>query len=263
MTAQVTILIVDDQPEILSGLQLTLESGGYRVLLAEDGHLALEQLYRETVHLIVADIAMPEMNGYQLYERVRTDPILVRIPFIFLTARALDSDVRYGKMLGADDYLAKPVKPEDLLAVVEGRLRRACDLASVEGKAEHLAQPQQDSSQCQSAADRAEQSTDYIVVGALRIASTQHRAWFAGREIELSAREFRVLELLAQHAEDVLTPQEIVQTSHGFITDETDAGALLRPVIRQLRRRLGYAVGEMGCIENVRSVGYRLVAPEQ
>lgn len=265
MTTQVTILVVDDQPEILSGLQLTLESAGYRVLVAEDGHLALDRLHSETVQLILADIAMPEMNGYQLYEHVRADPNLVRIPFIFLTARALASDVRYGKMLGADDYLAKPVKPEDLLAAVEGRLRRARDLAGAlsEGEAPPRLSPRMlQESPAPAAGDMPERMADLIVVGALRIAPAQHRVWLSGREVELPAREFRVLELLAHRAGNVLSPQEIVQTSHGITTDEIEAGALLRPLIRQLRRRLGYAVGEMGCIENIRGVGYRLVSPE-
>jgi DNA-binding response OmpR family regulator len=265
MIPQMTILVVDDQPEILSGLQLTLESNGYRVLVAEDGHLALAQLRCEVIDLILADIAMPEMNGYQLYEHVRADLTLVRIPFIFLTARALASDVRYGKMLGADDYLAKPVKPEDLLAAVEGRLRRMRDLAGALGNDEapaRLSPPVSKGSPVPAAGDMPERMAELLIVGVLRIAPAQHRAWLSGREVELPAREFRILELLAHRAGDVLSPQEIIQTSHGITTDDVEAGALLRPLIRQLRRRLGYAVGEMGCIENIRGVGYRLVAPE-
>lgn len=258
MDTQVTILVVDDQPELLSGLQLTLEAAGYRVLVAEDGYVALEQLRTATVDLILADIAMPELNGYQLYEQVRADPRLLRIPFIFLTARALASDVRYGKMLGVDDYLTKPLKPEDLLAAVEGRLRRARDLgmlwAEEQQSREVAAMP--------SAEVPAQAGAEALEVGPLRIAASQHRVWLSGREVELSAREFRVLELLARHAGEVITPPMIVQVSHGIATDDAEASALLRPMIRTLRRRLGYSVGEMGCIENVRSVGYRLVIPE-
>ena len=86
-------------------------------------------LKTQPVDLILADIAMPRMNGYQLYEQVRRDPRWVLIPFVFISARALDSDVRYGKALGVDDYLIKPFQLEDLLAVVAGRLRRARELA--------------------------------------------------------------------------------------------------------------------------------------
>ncbi len=261
MSNQMTILVVDDQPELRSGLALTLETAGYRVLLAEDGSIALDQLYVENVDLILADIAMPEVNGYQLYEQVRADTRLLRIPFIFLTARALASDVRYGKMLGVDDYLTKPVKPEDLLAAVEGRLRRARDLASLWAEGERsvavAATPTPTSPEALASA-----SGEALVLGLLRIAPAQHRVWLGEREVDLPAREFRVLELLARHVGEVLTPAAIVQVSHGINTDDTEASALLRPMIRTLRRRMGYAVGEMGCIENVRSVGYRLVVPE-
>ncbi|WP_165774877.1 response regulator transcription factor [Candidatus Viridilinea mediisalina] len=253
-----TILVVDDQPELLSGLQLTLEAAGYQVLVAEDGYGALEQLRSTAVDLILADIAMPELNGYQLYEQVRADPQLLRIPFVFLTARALASDVRYGKMLGVDDYLTKPVKPEDLLAAVEGRLRRARDLALLWSEE----QASKEVAATPSAEALPQPGADALEVGPLRIATAQHRVWLTGREVELSAREFRVLELLARHPGEVIAPTAIVQVSHGIATDEAEASALLRPMIRTLRRRLGYAVGEMGCIENVRSVGYRLVIPE-
>lgn len=257
MQGQPVILVVDDQPELLNGLALTLNAAGYRVLMAEDGHLALERLRSETVDLILADIAMPEMNGYQLFEQARTDPRLVRIPFLFLSARALASDVRYGKTLGADDYLTKPVKPEDLLAAVEGRLRRARQLAAATAA---------DASTARVVAPAARRETEpsngTIVVGSLVIAPAQHRAWLAQRELQLPAREFRLLELLARRAGEVVTPSELMQVSHGITTDDLEASMLLRTLIRQLRRRLGYAVGEMGCVENVRGVGYRLLAPE-
>lgn len=279
MTTPATILIVDDQPELLMGIQMTLEAAGYNVLTAPDGHIALELLQREIVDLILADIAMPELNGYQLFERVRAEPTWLRIPFVFLTARAMASDIRYGKTLGVDDYLTKPVKPEDLLAAVEGRLRRARELSiapvirsevavedfepmpSVEGPdwaSERYTGPQT-SVAVASAPDR---TGEQIEVGALWISPSQHRVWLKGAEITLSAREFRVLECLARRAGQVVPPHEIVQISHAIETDDTEASGLLRPLVRLLRRRLGYAVGEMGCIENVRGVGYRLVAPE-
>jgi CheY-like chemotaxis protein len=118
-----SILVVDDHAELLENIGLTLEAAGYRVVAAHDGVEALEVLAAQPVDLVLADIAMPHMDGYQLYERVRESPHWAAIPFVFLTARALDSDVRHGKGLGADDYLTKPIQPEDLLAVVQSRLR--------------------------------------------------------------------------------------------------------------------------------------------
>ena len=124
METVASILVVDDQLDILDNIGLALEAEGYRVLTATDGVEALDVLQSQPVDLILADIAMPRMNGYQLCERVWKNPQWVAIPFVFLTARALDSDIRYGKALGVDDYLTKPIQPEDLLAAVRGRLRR-------------------------------------------------------------------------------------------------------------------------------------------
>ena len=113
-----SILVVDDQPELLENIGFALETGGYIVLTADNGYEALTILETQPVNLILADIAMPGMNGYQLYERVRENPEWVRIPFLFLTARAMNSDIRFGKELGVDDYLTKPIEVEDLLATV-------------------------------------------------------------------------------------------------------------------------------------------------
>ena len=85
---------------------------------AKDGIEALTTLRSHTVDLILADIGMPRMNGYQLYDHVAENPQWVMIPFVFLTARALDSDIRYAKELGVDDYLTKPFMPDDLLAAI-------------------------------------------------------------------------------------------------------------------------------------------------
>ncbi len=236
-----TILAVDDQPDLVESLRLTLESAGYQVVTAGNGIEALAALQSQAIDLILADIAMPQMNGYQLFERVRENPRWIPIPFLFLTVRTMDSDIRYGKELGADDYLTKPIQPEDLLAAIHGRLRRARELAALA---------------------RATVATDaegYLTAGRLRIEPGQHRVWLDERPVKLSAKEFALIEYLARHVAKVVPAQELIRVTHGIETDYVDAGTLLRPLIRTLRRKLGYAVGDMGCVENVRGVGYRLV----
>lgn len=245
METLASILVVDDQPSLLENIELTLGALRYRVLTACDGIEALEVLASESVSLIVADIAMPRMNGYELYERVRKNPQWVAIPFVFLTARAMDSDVRYGKQLGVDDYLTKPIEPEDLVAAVEGKLRRARQL--VESMAQFTPQ---------ASAERV------LTVGPLRVDTGQHRVWLEEREVLLSAREFALLGHLARHAGEVVPPQELIRVTHGYDTDPVDAGALLRPLVFSLRRKLGCRIGEKSCIENVRGVGYRLTVPD-
>jgi DNA-binding response OmpR family regulator len=236
------ILVVDDAPSLLDNLSEALYESGYQVLSAADGLSALQILSAHHVDLVVADIAMPQLNGYQLYERVRQNQRWVHIPFIFLTARTLDSDIRYGKELGADDYLVKPIQIEDLLAVVRGKLRRARQL-------EQLVVP------------TAALEHTLLELGRLHIDLGQHRVWMDEQPIDLSVREFTLLECLARVEGQVVPVLRLLQATHQLEVDTLEAGALLRPLIRSVRRKLGYAVGEMGCIENVRGVGYRLIAP--
>ena len=119
------ILLVDDEPTVIDSIKLNLEAEGYTVITANDGYKALEVLETTTVDIILSDVAMPKLNGYQLYDRISKNPALVSIPFVFLTVRAFDSDIRFGKQLGVDDYLPKPVDLDDLLATIEGKLRRS------------------------------------------------------------------------------------------------------------------------------------------
>ncbi len=269
METVASILVIDDQPTVRKILILTLEAKGYRVVTASDGIEALDVLKAQPVDLILADIAMPRMNGYQLYEQVVENPQWMMIPFLFLTARTLDSDIRYGKALGVDDYLTKPIKPADLLATVRGKLRRAQKLAQSSAQPIDAASLGCASLNC--ARDRRDRQggpksrptlgSDVLALGRLHIEPGQHRVWLDGQRIQLSAREFGLLECLAQQANKVVSLQELVKVTHGLDTGHVEAGELLRPLIRSLRRKLGYPGGDLGCIENVRGVGYRLIPP--
>lgn len=242
MKANATILVVDDHVAVLESMALTLEAEGYQVLTAVDGVEALSILESQPADLILADIAMPRMNGYQLLERVRANPAWVAMPFLFLTARAMDSDVRYGKELGVDDYLTKPIEPEDVIAAVHGKLLRVRQLSGATG-----------------ARGRTEgRESQMLDLGRLRIDASQHRVWMDDRPVRLSAREFMVLDYLARRSGQVVTPEELIRVTHGLDTNRVEAGTLLRPLVRSVRRKLGYSVGELGCIETVRGVGYLL-----
>jgi CheY-like chemotaxis protein len=131
------IMMVDDNPEFISGIETVLEMEGYKVWTTVQGQDALDQLQKVFLgegiddpeidrlpDLILADIMMPVMDGYDFYEKTRANPYLNSIPFIFLTAKSSDVDVRRGKELGSDDYLSKLCSPEDLLASVRGKLKR-------------------------------------------------------------------------------------------------------------------------------------------
>jgi CheY-like chemotaxis protein len=120
-----SILLVDDEPDLLDNLSLTLTMAGYQTVTARDGLEALEILQTRPVALILSDINMPYMGGYQLYQHVHENPRWTTIPFIFLTGcRFLsDGEIRYGKALGVDEYLAKPVRAEQLLLAVWSKCR--------------------------------------------------------------------------------------------------------------------------------------------
>ena len=119
------ILVVDDRETLLTAVQDILEIEGYIALTATNGVKALQVMEEIRPDLIVADILMPQMNGYALYEAVRARPEWASIPFIFLTAKAEREDVSKGKDLGVEDYIIKPFEPQELLRVVRARLEHS------------------------------------------------------------------------------------------------------------------------------------------
>jgi two-component system sensor histidine kinase/response regulator len=125
---QATVLIVDDDPTILESVGDVVRIAGYKLIMAPNGIKALQAMRYHKPDLIVADIMMPEMDGYQFYETVRENPDWTVIPFIFLTAKGEQKDIRAGYRLGADHYLTKPIEPEDLLIAIEARLNRTAEI---------------------------------------------------------------------------------------------------------------------------------------
>jgi DNA-binding response OmpR family regulator len=245
MAVETSILIVDDDPLTLSFIARVLQEDGYQVYTARDGAQALRVLEVQAVDLIVSDIMMPRMNGYQLHGRLMENPEWVLIPVVFLSARNLDSDIRYAKEMGVDDYLTKPVEPEDLLAAVRGRLLRAQMQRSVRGTPGPAS---------------AKSNGDWSI-GRLRINKEQYRVWLDGTPIRLSLTEFKLLSCLARRSHQVVPLQELIKSTHGLDASYTEASALLRPLVRSIRRKLGYPAGDMGCIQSVRGIGYQLEPP--
>ncbi|MCP4409367.1 MAG: response regulator transcription factor, partial [Gammaproteobacteria bacterium] len=163
------------------------------------------------------------------------------LPFILLTARDMDSDVRYAKALGVDDYLVKPVQVEDLLAVVQGKIRASRTILRALGKR-----------------SSGEQTAFKINDQTLRVDFVQHRAWCDDQELTLSQREALALERLAKAPNQIVCTMELVSITHGINTDSIEAGRLLRPLIRDLRNKIKREFGETECVQNVRGRGYML-----
>ncbi len=119
------ILLIDDEPDLLDNLGLTLEMAGHKTITATDGFSALSMLKEHAVDLIISDIVMPDMGGYQLHQQVCKNPTWVNIPFLFLTGCRFfsDAEIRYGQELGIDEYLTKPIRSNELLAAVSRQLQ--------------------------------------------------------------------------------------------------------------------------------------------
>jgi DNA-binding response OmpR family regulator len=238
-----SVLIVDDQSMTLATLQAALELDGYQLFTASDGLEALEVLKTNHIDIIIADIAMPRMNGYELYKVVRQDSRWAHIPFIFLTERSMDSDIRYGKEMGVDDYLTKPFQLEDLRASISGKLRRSRKQIHLLPASHH----------------ETTQSGNVIIAGELQIHPDQHRLIVRGVDVSLSAKEFALLSHLARHRGVVISLEDLCEVTHNFKTNKVEAGSLLYPLIRSLRRKIKNHNINPGCIQNVRGVGYYMV----
>lgn len=135
------ILLVEDDNDILMLTKKTLEIANYDVLTATNGIAglkALSSLSDKVPDLIISDILMPGMDGYEFFKAVSENPNWNQIPFVFLTALSTPEDVRLGKLLGVDDYVSKPVKREDLYAIVSGRISRSKKIQSVNKKVEEM-----------------------------------------------------------------------------------------------------------------------------
>ncbi len=262
MTNQNVILIVDDHPTLLNSLSMTLEHEGFTTVTATDGQDGLAKLQQNEISLILADVAMPNLNGYQFFEMVRKNKKWLHIPFVFLTARSLDSDVRYGKELGADDYLVKPIEPEDLLAVIKGKLKR--HLQFKDNRVRHFAPVNAHSAvtaaPAHTAIEQIAPQTNVIKFGDIEINPGQHQVWLNAKPIRLSAREFRLLERLLSEPGQLIHTEELLLATHGFETSYQDASNLIRPLIRTLRQKLGLGMTASARIETVRGIGYRFIS---
>jgi DNA-binding response OmpR family regulator len=124
------ILIIEDEPEMRRNITTLLRYKEYEPFAAENGRVGLEMARNKQPDLILCDVMMPEVDGYEVLRSLRADPALSLIPFIFLTAKGEKEDLRSGMNLGADDYLTKPVGNEELVRAIETRLRRAAQQES-------------------------------------------------------------------------------------------------------------------------------------
>ncbi len=224
------VLVVDDEPDIVALVAYHLAKAGYRVSTAASGPEAIQATREERPSLIVLDLMLPGMSGYEVLEQLRSAPATKDVAVLMLTARREEQDRIRGLSLGADDYLTKPFSPQELVLRVAAILRRA----TASGGA----------------------PADLITIGPIQIDRSAHKVSTDGREIELTPTEFKLLLTLVERRGRVQGRSHLLETVWEAAPDIQTRTVDMH--IQRLRAKLGPA-GEM--IETVRGFGYRFRAP--
>ncbi len=220
------LLIVDDDQELCSMLAEYLGPEGFAVELAGTGTAALDRVARGGLDLVVLDVMLPALSGFEVLRRLRS---VSRIPVIMLTARGEEVDRVIGLELGADDYLAKPFSPRELVARIRAVLRRMA------------AEPQQ--------------VPGVVVWGPLRLDLRARQAAIDGRQLELTAAELRILELLVRADTRTVSREDLMLQALGRRLLPTDRS--LDTHVSNLRRKLGRLTDRIA-VQSVRGSGYAL-----
>jgi DNA-binding response OmpR family regulator len=221
-----TILIIDDEPDLVKLLDYHLTRSDYAVISARDGESGFAMARKHLPDLIILDVMMPGADGFDVCRRLRAEPATARVPLLMLTARAEESDRILGLELGADDYVTKPFSVREIVARVKALLRRA-EVASEPG--------------------------DVVRVGKLVIDAGRRTVMLGAKPITLTLTEFNILKALAERRGRVLSREDLITIARGehvAVIDRT-----IDVHIVALRRKLG-TTGDL--IETVRGVGYRL-----
>jgi len=221
------ILVVDDDPTLLRFLCDYLSEEGYTVVTASRGSEALRLAYREHPHLVLLDVMMPGMDGWEVTARLRQ---LSDVPIILLTAKNTEADKLRGFRLGVDDYIPKPFSFAELLARIQAVLNRT----------RHLIAP----------------DSDLLVFGALEIDLRRREVRRDGQVIALSPTEFRLLEVLARAEGRAVEEETLMHSVWGASRPEN--AALLRRYIWLLRKKIERSPEEPRFIITVRGFGYRM-----
>jgi len=221
-----TVLVVDDEKDMLELVRYRLEQEGFSVLTADSGENALELLREETVNALVLDIMMPGLDGLDVLRRIRAQPSGASLPVILLTAKSEEADRVVGLELGADDYVVKPFSPRELLARVKAVLRRS---------------------------DRSTEERPVLAAGPIRIDSLRREAMVSGNVVPLTTTEFELLRVLAVDPGRVYTRSELIEKARGSNAVVTDR--VIDAHIASVRRKLGEPAAEW--VETVRGYGYR------
>jgi DNA-binding response OmpR family regulator len=222
-----TVLVVDDEQQIVRVVKGYLENAGYRVLAASNGEEALRQAQRERPDLVVLDLLMPKMDGMALTQRLRTE--MPEVAIIMLTARVEEMDRIMGLKMGADDYVTKPFSPRELVARVEAVLRRI---------------------------DRAAPKREVLRVGDLTLDLGSRTAARGESPLDLTPTEFKVLAAMMRAPGQALSRERLLEAAQGVAFEAYERTIDVH--IKNLRQKLEVEAGLPDPIKTVRGVGYRI-----
>lgn len=224
-----SILVCDDEKDIVSALKIYLMADGYQVFEAYNGKEALEVLKEQDIHLVLMDIMMPEMDGIAAMVKIRETS---NVPVILLTAKSEDTDKVLGLTVGADDYITKPFNPIEVLARVKSQLRRYMQLGG--------------------GAIR----KDVLSIGGIELDDRSKEVSLDGEKISLTRTEYDILKLLMEHPGEVFSPNQIyeqVWQDNPYGTENTVAVH-----IRHLREKVEYNPAEPRYLKVVWGRGYKM-----
>lgn len=227
-----TVLVVDDEPRILRFVRAELESAGFRVVTASEGNSALEAVETEVPDLVVLDVIMPGMDGFEVLRRLRGRRA---VPVILLTARGNDADKVRGLDLGADDYLTKPFSPDELSARIRAVLRRT------------------------SSANKSLTAARFEV-GELMVDFDRRKVVVGGRAVQMSRTEWQLLQQLALNAGKVMLHEELLVRTWG--PEYREDVEYLRVWVSRLRRKIEGDPAHPAYLRTVPGVGYVLADEE-
>jgi two-component system phosphate regulon response regulator PhoB len=220
-----TILIVEDEHDVLDLLALNLRKAGFTISTAPDGAVGLHKARTERPAFIILDLMLPKMPGLEICKILKTDPATRQIPIMMLTAKAEEIDRIVGLEFGADDYVTKPFSPREVVLRIRAIMRRG----------------------------DAKQEEERLAVGPVMIDPARHEASVGGKRINLTSLEFKLLHTLMQRRGRVQARDRLLNDVWGYesIIDTRTVDTH----VRRLRKKLGKAAN---AIESVRGVGYRL-----
>jgi two-component system KDP operon response regulator KdpE len=223
------ILVVDDEPRMVQLISMNLKLEGFNVVTAADGYQALERTTREMPDLVLLDIMMPDMDGYETLKKIRE---ISSAPVIFLSVKAEEDDRVRGLDLGADDYITKPFSPRELVSRIKAVLRRT--------------EP-----------DNGNRKTEIVVDEDLKIDFDQRKAFVRGKEVKLRATEYRLLYQLVSNPGKLMTHDTLLSRVWG--PEYHDEDQYVRLYITYLRQKIEKDPKNPKYILSERGLGYRFV----